>query len=99
MSVLEDIRAKAKVLHRTVILPEGNEERTLKAAQMLMRDGLANVILVEDETSIRQNAAKAGEHDLTAVLKHSPFAAKISELLGRAHAAYFEAPKKRLSQS
>jgi hypothetical protein len=30
MSVLEEIRAKAKALHRTVILPEGNEDRTLK---------------------------------------------------------------------
>jgi hypothetical protein len=34
MSVLEEIRAKAKALHRTVILPEGNEERTLKAAEL-----------------------------------------------------------------
>jgi phosphate acetyltransferase len=66
MSVLEEIRAKAKALRRTVILPEGNEERTLKAAQMLVSGGMADVILVEDETSIRTNAAKAGV-DLTGI--------------------------------
>jgi phosphotransacetylase len=64
MSVLEEIRAKAKVLHRTVILPEGNEDRTLKAAQMLVSGGLADAILVEDETSIRANATRLGV-DLT----------------------------------
>lgn len=60
MSVLEEIRAKEKALHRTVVLPEGNEERTLKAARMLVDGGLANAILVEDEQSIRTNAAKVG---------------------------------------
>ncbi len=66
MSVLEDIRAKAKALHRTVILPEGNEDRTLKAARMLVDGGFADVILVEDETSIRTNAARLGI-DLTGI--------------------------------
>ena len=46
-----------------------------------------------------QNAAKAGEFDLAPVLARSPFAKQIPEILRRAHAAYFEAPKKRLSQS
>jgi len=84
MSVLEEIRAKAKALHRTVILPEGNEERTLKAAQMLVDGGMADVILVEDETSIRQNATKAGV-DLTGVQivdpKTSPKAAEFAALI------------------
>ena len=60
MSVLEEIRAKAKALHRTVILPEGNEDRTLKAAQMLVSGGMADVILVEDEASIRSQRGPAG---------------------------------------
>ena len=37
--------------------------------------------------------------DLAPVLAKSPFAARIPEILSRAHAAYHEAPKKRLSQS
>lgn len=84
MSVLDDIRAKAKALHRTVILPEGNEERNLKAALMLTRDGLASVILVEDEKSIRDNAARLGI-DLTGIQivdpRTSPKAAEFAALI------------------
>ncbi|HPG18894.1 MAG TPA: aldo/keto reductase, partial [Opitutaceae bacterium] len=46
-----------------------------------------------------QNAAKLDEYDLAACLRASPFAAQLPDILRRAHAAYFEAPKKRLSQS
>ena len=46
-----------------------------------------------------QNAAKLDELDLSACLRSSPFAAQLPDILRRAHAAYFEAPKKRLSQS
>lgn len=86
MSVLEEIRAKAKALHRTVILPEGNEDRTLKAARMLVDGGMADVILVEDEASIRANALRLGV-DLTGIqivdpktsLKAAEFASLIYE--------------------
>jgi len=84
MSVLEEIRAKAKALQRTVILPEGNEDRTLKAAQMLVSSGIAEVILVGDETSIRTYAARLGI-DLTGVQivdrKTSPKAAEFATLI------------------
>ena len=46
-----------------------------------------------------QNAARVGELDLAGCVQNSPFAARIPEILRQAHAAYYEAPKKRLSQS
>ena len=46
-----------------------------------------------------QNAAQAGELDFRGVLQASPFAKEIPALLTAAHAALFEAPVKRLSQS
>lgn len=32
MSVMDNLHEKAKALHKTIVLPEGNETRTLKAA-------------------------------------------------------------------
>ncbi len=46
-----------------------------------------------------ENAAKVGELDLKECLKRSPFAGRLPEILRQAHTNYFEAPKKRLSQS
>lgn len=46
-----------------------------------------------------QNAASVDAATLAPCLERSPFAKEIPDLLRRAHAAYFEAPKKRLSQS
>jgi predicted aldo/keto reductase-like oxidoreductase len=46
-----------------------------------------------------QNSAHVDSDDLSSCLKQSPFAARLPGILREAHAAYFEAPKKRLSQS
>lgn len=46
-----------------------------------------------------QNAALAPELDLSAALKASPFAREIPALLAAAHAALFDKPVQRLSQS
>src|SRR5450830_405739 len=84
MSVLEEIRVKAKALHRTVILPEGNEERTLKAAQMLVSGGLADVTRVDDETAIRTNATRLGVYltgNQIVDSKTSPKAAEFAALI------------------
>ena len=46
-----------------------------------------------------QNAALAGEQDFSAALRTNPFASQIPPLLSAAHAALYEQPIKRLSQS
>ena len=48
-----------------------------------------------------ENAAsvKAAQNDLQQVIASSPFAGRIPQILEEAHARFFEAPQKRLSQS
>ena len=46
-----------------------------------------------------ENAAKAGEFELRAALKHSPFADRIPAILEEAHRMFFEKPVERLSKS
>ena len=46
-----------------------------------------------------ENAAKADKTDLSQALARSPFAREIPRVLQETHEMFFEAPKKRLSQS
>jgi hypothetical protein len=46
-----------------------------------------------------QNAADAGKLDFSGALRNSPFADRIPAVLAEAHEMFFDAPKKRLSQS
>ena len=46
-----------------------------------------------------QNSSRVGELALAECLKRSPFADRLPDILRQAHTNYFEAPKKRLSQS
>jgi predicted aldo/keto reductase-like oxidoreductase len=45
------------------------------------------------------NAAQVDQARLQPILKNSPFVEKIPALLQESHEMFFEAPKKRLSQS
>jgi phosphate acetyltransferase len=58
MSVLASLKTRAKALNSTVVLPESSDERTLKAAHLILEEGLSKVILIGDEVVVRTNAAK-----------------------------------------
>jgi len=57
MSLIDQIKAKAKTSKKNVLLPEGSEERTLQAAQIITKEGLAQVTLLGDEAEIKSAAA------------------------------------------
>jgi phosphate acetyltransferase len=61
MDFVKDMRNKAKSLKKRLVLPEGTEERTIKAARIITDEGLAaSVSLIGEEGEIQKAAAKAG---------------------------------------
>lgn len=61
MSLLESIRQSAKQLNKKIVLPEGTEERTLRAANQILEENLAELILMGNKETI---LAKAKEMEL-----------------------------------
>lgn len=60
MTILEDIRARAARSKRRIVLPESDDERTLKALPMIQGLGTAEPVLVGDPESVRRKASAAG---------------------------------------
>lgn len=60
MNILESIKANAKNHKRTIVLPEGTEPRTLKAAEIVLKEGLANLILLGAKDEIQSLIDKQG---------------------------------------
>lgn len=49
---LENVIARAKADKQTIVLPEGSDERTVKAAREIMDRGIANIIILGSEEEI-----------------------------------------------
>ncbi|WP_066639328.1 phosphate acetyltransferase [Desulfolucanica intricata] len=60
MSLIEQIKAKAKSNPQTIVFPESNDERTIKAAQIIATEGTAKVILLGNADAINSSAANQG---------------------------------------
>lgn len=51
--IIDSIIEKAKKLSKTIVLAEGEEPRTVEAAQTIVRNKIANVILLADEAKLK----------------------------------------------
>jgi phosphate acetyltransferase len=60
MSVLEKLLTRARADRQRIILPEGEDPRVIEAAGTIIARGLAHVILVGQESAIREMAARSG---------------------------------------
>ena len=60
MDLLQQIVARAKADKQRIVLPEAEEERTLKAADKVLGDDLANLILIGNPDNIHKLAAQWG---------------------------------------
>ncbi len=56
MSMVDDIKKKAKSKLMTIVLPEGDEPRTVQAAKIIKDDGLAKPVLLGSKTAVEMTA-------------------------------------------
>ena len=56
MSMVDDIKKKAKSKLMTIVLPEGDEPRTVQAAKIIKDDGLAKPVLLGSKTAVEKTA-------------------------------------------
>lgn len=60
MDFVSQMKELAKSDLKKIVLPEGNEERNLKAAEIIHNENIADVILVGSRNEIEENAKKFG---------------------------------------
>ena len=60
MELLEKIKANAAQKKKTVVLPESFDERVIKAAEKLTKEEICKVILLGDDSKLREDAKKSG---------------------------------------
>jgi phosphate acetyltransferase len=64
MELLDKIKLNAKKLNKRIVLPEGYEERTIKAADKAIEENLARIILLGNPNEIHNHAKKLGLKNL-----------------------------------
>ena len=60
LNLINQIVARAKANRQRIVLPEGTEERTLKAANQILTDEVADLILLGNPDEIHEAATKWG---------------------------------------
>ena len=57
MGFIDVIKEKARADKKTIVLPESEDRRVLEATAAILREGLANVVLIGDEEQIKKDAS------------------------------------------
>ncbi len=66
MSMVDDIKKKAQSKLMTIVLPEGDEPRTVQAAKIIIDEGLAKPVLIGKKDAV-ENTAKETNTDITGI--------------------------------
>lgn len=60
MGVIENIKEIAKQNKKKIVLPETEDERVIKAAEIAIKEKIADVILIGEKTKVLESAKKLG---------------------------------------
>ncbi|MGK9367813.1 phosphate acetyltransferase [Melioribacter sp. Ez-97] len=66
IALLKNLREKASQKKKTIVLPESHDERVLRAAEILTKEGIASIITLGNEEKIRAQASEL-KIDLTGI--------------------------------
>ena len=59
LNLIENFKEKARKLNKTIVLPEGEEPRVIRAAEKITAEGFAKIIILGDEKFIREKCPDA----------------------------------------
>ncbi len=57
MSFIEEVKARAAACKKTIVLPESEDARTYKAAEQVLREGFANIVIIGSEEEVGKFSA------------------------------------------
>ena len=87
MSFIDNIKQRAKSNIKTIILPEAEDVRVIKAASIVLKEGFANIVLVGNEEKVKElaktnnfNIEKAKIVDPSKAEKYEEYANQFYEL-------------------
>ncbi|MGN0582445.1 MAG: phosphate acyltransferase, partial [Oscillospiraceae bacterium] len=60
MGFIDVLKEKAKSSVKTIVLPETEDMRTLEATEKILKEGIAKVVLVGNEETVKKSAAEGG---------------------------------------
>lgn len=92
MSLFDKLTSKARANRQRIVLPEGNEPRTLTAADRILADGLADLILIGDPVEIKKMASELG---LSHIEKATIVNPADEHIIDRYAPLYYELRKKK----
>ena len=79
MAVIDNIKARAKADIKTIILPETNDDRIIKAAAKSVEEGIAKIVLLGDEAELKARAEELGVDISGATIINPPESPKLEE--------------------
>lgn len=88
MDLITKIKEQAKKQQQRIVLPEGTESRTLEAANIIIGEGIAEIILIGQPSEIKEKAKAAGLDNIAKATiidplnhpKQEEYAAKLVEI-------------------
>lgn len=92
MKLFEQMTSKAKALPQRIVLPEGTEPRTLTAADRIIADGIAKIILIGNPNDIH---AMAAELKLTHIAEATIVDPADEKIIDKYAPLFFELRKKK----